>query len=69
MAFQVKYDHRPWLLLHGIICVLLGISIAMSWPLSGDWVIGLFVGIDMLFNGVSLVMLALAARRAPLLRV
>ena len=34
-------------------------------PLSGLWVIGLFVGIDMIFNGWSLVMLGLAAKNLP----
>ena len=29
------------------------------------WVIGLLVGIDLFFNGVSLIMLAVAARNMP----
>jgi uncharacterized membrane protein HdeD (DUF308 family) len=33
------------------------------WPLSGLWVIGLFVGIDMFFYGWWLASLALSARR------
>ncbi len=33
--------------------------------LSGLWLIGLLVGIDMLFNGWALVMLGLAVRRLP----
>jgi hypothetical protein len=32
---------------------------------SGLWVIGLFVGIDMIFNGWSLVMLGLIAKGLP----
>jgi uncharacterized membrane protein HdeD (DUF308 family) len=34
-----------------------------QWPVSGLWVIGLFVGLDMLSNGWWLVMLGLAARK------
>jgi hypothetical protein len=34
-----------------------------QWPASGLWVIGLLVGIQLLFTGWALVMLALAAKR------
>jgi uncharacterized membrane protein HdeD (DUF308 family) len=54
-----------WLLLHGVVNLLLGLLIWRQWPLSGLWVIGLFIGIDLLFNGWSLVMLGLAARKIP----
>ena len=63
MALSVRFHNTSWLLLHGIINILLGISIWQSWPLSGLWVIGLFVGVDMIFNGWSLIMLGLAAKQ------
>jgi uncharacterized membrane protein HdeD (DUF308 family) len=53
------------MLLNGIISVCLGISIWQQWPYSGLWVIGLFVGIEMLFCGWSWVMLGLAVRFTP----
>jgi uncharacterized membrane protein HdeD (DUF308 family) len=43
----------------------LGIMIWRQWPYSGLWVIGLFVGIEMLLNGWSLVMLSLTGRKLP----
>jgi uncharacterized membrane protein HdeD (DUF308 family) len=52
-------------LLHGVVILLLGIAIWRQWPLSGLWVIGLFIGIDMVLNGWSLVMLGLAAKKIP----
>lgn len=52
-------------MVHGIVNLLLGIAIWRQWPVAGLWVIGLFVGIDMIFNGWSLVMLALAAKKLP----
>jgi len=64
-AVSVRFQNRFWLLLHGAIDLMLGLMIWQQWPLSGMWVIGLFVGIDMLFNGVSLVMLALAVKSIP----
>jgi uncharacterized membrane protein HdeD (DUF308 family) len=57
-----RFDGRGWTLLGGIVSVLLGIAIWRQWPLSGFWVIGLFVGIEMLFLGMSWVTLGLAAR-------
>jgi uncharacterized membrane protein HdeD (DUF308 family) len=42
--------------------VVLGVLIWAQWPASGLWVIGLLVGIQLLFTGWSLVMLALVAR-------
>lgn len=60
-----QFHHRGWMFLNGAINVLLGVTIWRQWPVSGLWVIGLFVGIDMLFNGWSLVMLGLGARRLP----
>jgi len=50
---------------NGIISLILGIMIWRQWPYSGLWVIGLFVGIEMLLNGWSLVMLSLTGRRLP----
>lgn len=65
MAFAIRFHHAFWLTLHGIINLALGAMIVQEWPFSGLWVIGLFVGIDMLFNGWSLIMLGIAARQLP----
>jgi uncharacterized membrane protein HdeD (DUF308 family) len=64
-ALAVRYPHWGWLLLNGVISLLLGVMIWRQWPYSGLWVIGLFVGIEMLLNGWSLVMLSLAGRNLP----
>jgi len=57
--------HWGWVLFNGVVTLALGIMIWRRWPFSGLWVIGLFVGIELLLYGWSLVMLALAARRMP----
>lgn len=64
-AVIVRFPHWGWLLLHGVVNLLLGLSIWKQWPVSGLWVIGLFIAIDLLMNGWSLVMLGLSARRIP----
>lgn len=65
MALVDRFPGWGWVLLNGVISFLLGIMIERRLPWSGLWVIGLFVGIEMLFSGWSWVMLALAARPLP----
>jgi uncharacterized membrane protein HdeD (DUF308 family) len=65
VAISFRFPNWIWLLVHGLINLWLGVAIWQEWPFSGLWVIGLFVGIDMIFNGWSLVMLALAAKSLP----
>jgi uncharacterized membrane protein HdeD (DUF308 family) len=52
----------PWVLLNGVVDLILGILIWRGWPESSLWVIGLFVGIELLFHGWSWVILALTVR-------
>ena len=52
-----------WQALNGIITSLLGILVLAQWPASGLWVIGLFVGIDLIFRGWAWVALALDLRK------
>ena len=52
-----------WILLDGIITLILAIMIWRTWPSSTEWVIGMLVGISMLFSGVTRLMLCFAARR------
>lgn len=53
-----------WLVLSGVISIALGAMIVAKWPMSGMWVIGLFVAIELIFNGWAYLFVALAARRA-----
>ena len=52
-----------WLLFDGIVTLILAIMIWKTWPSSAEWVIGMLVGISMLFSGIARLMLSLAARR------
>ena len=65
VALTAHADGRGWLLLSGIASLILGFLIWSEWPSSGLWVIGLFVGIDLILYGWWLVSLALATRRLP----
>jgi uncharacterized membrane protein HdeD (DUF308 family) len=61
-AVSSRHPGWGWGLFNGAVSVLLGVLIWRGWPASSLWVIGLFVSIDMIFQGWSYVMLALVAR-------
>jgi uncharacterized membrane protein HdeD (DUF308 family) len=65
LSASQRFDGWEWVLLNGVVSLVLGAAIWRHWPLSGDFVIGLFVGIEMLFGGLSWVMLALRLRSLP----
>lgn len=52
-----------WLAFSGIVSLITGLLIAFSWPGIGLWLIGFFLGIDLLFQGWSMLWLGLALKR------
>ncbi len=62
-ALSMRFPHWGWMLLSGIAALILGLLIWRQWPASGFWIIGLFIGIELIFTGWSWVMLSLVARR------
>src|SRR5207253_4921622 len=64
-ALGHRFSGWGWVLLNGVITLFLGILIWRELPEAALWVIGTFVGIELLFNGWSWVMLGLAARSMP----
>ena len=60
------WEFRPrrgwgWLMFNGILSLLLAAIFIAGWPFSSTWLIGLFIGISLFFDGLSLLMLGLAA--------
>lgn len=65
MALKLRpVQNWGWMLVSGVVTLILGALIWANWPSAAVWAIGLLVGIDMVFGGWSLIMLASAARRA-----
>lgn len=63
--FSAAFMHLPrsgWSIFSGIVAVVVGILILLQWPISGLFIIGLFIGIDLILNGWSYLMLGLAGR-------
>ena len=64
-AIALRFPQWGWVLLNGIITMMLGVVIYRHFPESALWVIGLIVGIELLFNGLSWIMLSIAVRKIP----
>jgi uncharacterized membrane protein HdeD (DUF308 family) len=58
------YAGWGWNALDGAISIVLGMMILFQWPASGLWVIGLFLGIDLIVYGAAWIMIAMGLRGA-----
>jgi uncharacterized membrane protein HdeD (DUF308 family) len=67
LVFALVERFPAWqcVVFNGLVDVVLGIMILNRWPESSLWVIGLFVGIDLLLHGWTWIMLALNLRSIP----
>src|SRR4026207_849316 len=61
-AMVVRFQDWGWVALNGGVTLLLGVIINRQLPEAALWVIGLFIGIEILLNGWAWVMLALGLR-------
>lgn len=64
-AGMMRFPQWGWSVFSGIVSVILGIILLAQLPVSSLWFIGFAVGVDMIFEGVSLVGVAAALRRLP----
>jgi len=63
LSFKLKPKFKWKLLLFdGLITLLLAILIIGGWPSDSTWVIGLLFGINMLFGGITSIVLSLAMK-------
>jgi uncharacterized membrane protein HdeD (DUF308 family) len=52
-----------WWVLDGIVSLVFGIFIFAGWPFTGLWVIGLYIGINLITHGFSWIMFALGIHK------
>ncbi|MBV9297643.1 MAG: DUF308 domain-containing protein [Verrucomicrobia bacterium] len=61
-AFKMReHSGRIFMLINGIVTVALGLMVYAHWPSGSAWILGLFFGINLFFNGLSQLMLGLSA--------
>ncbi len=65
IAFSMK-QHSPWVwvVISGLITLILGLIILAHWPVSAVYTLGIFLGVDLVFAGVSWISLGLGFRNA-----
>jgi uncharacterized membrane protein HdeD (DUF308 family) len=64
-ALSYRFASWGWPLASGVIDLILGVMIWQQWPASALWVIGLFVGINLVFRGIDWIALGLGLRSLP----
>lgn len=61
-AFKLRaHSGWVWTLVSGIASLVLGVMVYAHWPSDSVWVLGLFFGVNLIFNGSALLALGLAA--------
>jgi uncharacterized membrane protein HdeD (DUF308 family) len=64
LAFSMRQG-MPWIgvALSGVITLLLGLIILAHWPVSSIYILGIFLGIDLIFAGAGWIAIGLGLRR------
>ncbi len=60
LAFAIRSEYRGWgvPLITGILSFILGILVFAGWPSNSQWIIGLFVSIEIFLDGIMLLVLS-----------
>ncbi|MFB2876492.1 HdeD family acid-resistance protein [Floridanema aerugineum] len=65
LAFELRpARHWDWVLLSGVLGIILGILIWHQWPENSAWAVGLLLGINLIFDGLWIILFSSAARKA-----
>ena len=64
LAFNMQHGSPwMWVVVSGVITLLLGLIILVHWPVSSLYVLGIFLGVDLVFAGASWIGLGLGLRQ------
>ena len=64
-AGVIRFPRWGWMVFSGMVSVVLGISLLVSWSSASTYFIGLVIGIDLIFDGASLIGFATAIHSLP----
>lgn len=64
LSIATRFQSWGWSAVGGALTALLGVMILRQWPVSGLWVIGTFVAVDLIAHGWTSIMLAMGLRNA-----
>ncbi len=55
LAYSLREDRHWWLwLINATTSLILGIIFIIGWPMNSLWLVGLFIGISLIFDGIAL---------------
>jgi uncharacterized membrane protein HdeD (DUF308 family) len=64
-AAVLKFPRWGWATFSGVVSLVLGIMLLVQMPVSSVWFIGFAIGVDMIFDGASLIGFATAIHSLP----
>lgn len=62
-SLYLRFESWGWVFFSGLISLLLGVLLLAEWPESSLWVVGTFLGVDLLISGWVWIALAAESRR------
>jgi uncharacterized membrane protein HdeD (DUF308 family) len=62
LDFRPYLRNRIWSLCGGLVTLMFAYLMWLGWPNTAHWVIGLYVGINLIYLGTCLIFTAIAAR-------
>lgn len=66
LAFSMKRETPwVWVAISAVITLLLGLLILARWPVNSVYILGLFLGIDLIFAGAGWIGIGFGLRRSP----
>jgi len=63
LAFRHR-EGRAWMILSGVISIVAAVLVAVSWPWSSLWLLGMVLAIDLISQGVMLMLFGFSLRSA-----
>lgn len=68
LRLWVGFQHRAekgsgWIIAAGVVTILAGLVIALGWPVNSLWILGMFLAIDLIFQGWTFIAFGLALRK------
>ena len=65
MFFKFRtFTGSGWVLFDAIVTLALAVLVALPWPSSSNWAIGVILGVNLIFTGVTVLMYSVEARKA-----
>ena len=55
-----------WMVAAGVVTLIVGILLLLRWPINSLWVLGIFLAIDLMFQGISYIGYGFGLRNRPL---